>query len=105
MLTADGQGHFLTIGTINGITVRFLVDTGASLISMSGSDAKRLGLNYTAGQKGAVSTANGIVPAYRVKLDEVRIGDITLNNVDGVVHAGNALPVVLLGMSFSTAWK
>jgi aspartyl protease family protein len=100
VLTADGQGHFVTTAMINGISVRVLVDTGASLISMSSSEAKRLGINYTAGEKSATSTANGIVPAYRVKLDEVRLGDITINNVDGMVHASDNLPIVLLGMSF-----
>ena len=99
-LIADNQGHFVTTGTINGVTVRFLVDTGASLISMSSSEAKRLGINYTAGQKTVSSTANGVVPAYRVKLDEVRVGDVTLNNVDGMVHLGDTLPMLLLGMSF-----
>jgi aspartyl protease family protein len=46
------------------------------------------------------ATANGVVPAYKVKLDEVRIGDIVLNNVDALVHAGDNLPIALLGMSF-----
>lgn len=99
-LIADNQGHFVTTGTINGVTVRFLVDTGASLISMNSSDAKRLGINYTAGQKSVSSTANGVVPTYRVKLDEVRVGDVTLNNIDGMVHVGDTLPITLLGMSF-----
>ena len=99
-LIADSRGHFVTIGAINGITVRVLVDTGASLISMSSTEAKRLGINYTAGQKAFSSTANGVVPTYRVKLDEVRLGDVTLNNVDGMVHVGDNLPIVLLGMSF-----
>ncbi|MBI1991190.1 MAG: TIGR02281 family clan AA aspartic protease [Betaproteobacteria bacterium] len=99
-LLADSRGHFVTIAAINGITVRVLVDTGASLVSMSSSEAKRLGINYTAGQKAFTSTANGVVPTYRVKIDEVRIGDVTLNNVDGMVHVGDNLPIVLLGMSF-----
>ena len=99
-LIADSRGHFVTIGAINGITVRVLVDTGASLVSMSSTEAKRLGINYTAGQKALSSTANGLVPAYRVKIDEVRLGDVTLNNVDGMVHVGDSLPIVLLGMSF-----
>jgi len=99
-LLADSRGHFVTIAAINGITVRVLVDTGASLVSMSSSEAKRLGINYTAGQKAFSSTANGVVPTYRVKIDEVRIGDVTLNNVDGMVHVGDNLPIVLLGMSF-----
>ncbi len=99
-LIADGSGHFVTTGQINGRTVRFLVDTGATFISLSGVEARRLGINYLAGQKAAVSTANGVVPSYKVKLDEVRLGDVTLNNVDGMVHADDSLPIVLLGMSF-----
>ena len=100
VIIAYNQGHFVTGGTINGVSVRFLVDTGASLISMSSSEAQRLGINYTAGQRSVSSTANGVVPTYRVKLDEVRLGDVTLNNVDGMVHVGDKLPIVLLGMSF-----
>jgi aspartyl protease family protein len=100
VLAADAQGHFFTTGAINGGSVRFLVDTGASFISMSSADAKRLGIDYLKGERSFTSTANGVVPTYRVKLDEVRIGDVTLNNVDGMVHPGNALQFVLLGMSF-----
>jgi aspartyl protease family protein len=99
-LAADGSGHFVTTGQINGRSVRFLVDTGATFISLGASEAKRLGINYLQGQKGAVTTANGVVPSYKVKLDEVRVGDVTLNNVDGMVHADDSLPIVLLGMSF-----
>jgi aspartyl protease family protein len=99
-LIANSQGHFVTIGAINGVTVRVLVDTGASLVSMNSTEAKRLGINYTAGQKAFSSTANGVVPTYRVKIDEVRLGDVMLNNVDGMVHVGDSLPIVLLGMSF-----
>ena len=99
-LSADGGGHFIANGQINGRSVRFLVDTGATFISMSNSEAKRLGVNYLAGQRGAVSTANGVVPTYKVKLDEVRLGDVTINNVDGMVHTDDSLPIVLLGMSF-----
>ena len=100
VLTADSQGHFVATAMINGVSVRVLVDTGATLISMGSSEARRLGINYTAGEKSASSTANGVVPVYRVKLDEVRLGDITINNVDGMVHVSDKLPIVLLGMSF-----
>ena len=99
-LMADSRGHFISTGAINGMAVRFLVDTGASSVALSVSEAKRLGINYLAGAQGRVSTANGIVPAYRVKLDNVRVGDITLNNVDAVVVDGGGLSVALLGMSF-----
>ena len=99
-LIVDEKGHFVAAGAINGVAVRMLVDTGASLISMSSTDARRLGINYLAGEKASASTANGVVPTYRVKLDEVKLGEITLNNVDGMVLAGDNLPIVLLGMSF-----
>lgn len=98
-LVADAAGHFVTTGAINGVTVKFLVDTGASLISMGVGDARRIGINYLQGQPGLSSTANGVVQVYRVKLNTVRLGDITLNNVDAVVHGGD-MPWVLLGMSF-----
>jgi len=99
-LISDGNGHFITTGTINGATVRLMVDTGASLVSMGSDDAKRAGINYLAGQKVSVSTANGVVAGYRIKIDQVRLGDIALTNIDGLVTADVEQPVVLLGMSF-----
>ena len=99
-LTADTRGHFITTGSINGLSVRLMVDTGATTIALSTSEARRLGINYLAGTRGQGSTANGIVPVYRVKLDNVRVGDITLNNVDASVIDGAGLSVALLGMSF-----
>jgi aspartyl protease family protein len=100
ILTADARGHFITSGTINGITIQFLVDTGASAITLSSSDARRLGINYLAGSRALTQTANGVVPVYKVKLDAVRVGNVTANNVDAVIIEGNGLPVALLGMSF-----
>jgi aspartyl protease family protein len=99
VLTADGRGHFETLGTINGATVRFLVDTGASMISMGVDEARRIGINYLQGERGYSNTANGVARVYRVRLDTVKVGDITLNGVDGLVHEGS-MPFVLLGMTF-----
>jgi len=99
VLTADANGHFLTTGTINGTSVRFLVDTGASMISLGASDARRIGIDPDKGQPGAVMTANGQAVVSRVKLDIVRVGDIVLNNVDALVHQQD-MPITLLGMSF-----
>jgi aspartyl protease family protein len=100
VLTADSRGHFISTGAINGMAVRFMVDTGASTIALSIPEARRLGINYLAGTPGRASTANGVVQAYRVKLDSVRVGDITLNNVDAMVIDGGGLNIALLGMSF-----
>lgn len=99
ILTADERGHFVTSGTINGGTVQFLVDTGATMISIGRGDARRVGIDYLQGRRGMSNTANGMAPVYQVKVDTVRIGDITLNNVDALVHDQD-MPWVLLGMSF-----
>jgi len=99
-LTADPRGHFVVDGQVNGGAVRFLVDTGATSISLSSADATRLGIDYRKGQPGLMGTANGMVVVYRVKLDTVRVGDILINNVDGAVVEGNQMPFALLGMSF-----
>ncbi|MGL4409523.1 MAG: retropepsin-like aspartic protease family protein, partial [Zoogloea sp.] len=53
----------------------------------------------TQAQPASLQTANGVVQAWRVKLDTVQVGDVTLRNVDGIVH-GADMPFVLLGMSF-----
>ena len=99
VLTADFQGHFITTGSIDGTSARMVVDTGASMVSMGKDEAKRLGISYLNGERGRVSTANGVVPAYHVTLDTVRIGNLTLNQVDGLVQE-SSMPYVLLGMSF-----
>lgn len=100
VLAGDERGHFFANGQINGKSLRFLVDTGASMVSISAPFATSAGIDYTKGQLGVVNTANGQAPVYRVKLNTVKIGDITLHNVDGLVHQGAGLDVALLGMSF-----
>jgi aspartyl protease family protein len=98
-LQADARGHFLVQGQINGGTMRMLVDTGASMISFSAADARRLGIDYKKGRPTYVNTANGTVPAYHVMLNTVKVGDIVLNQVDALVQE-NELGFALLGMSF-----
>lgn len=98
-LMADGAGHYVTQGSINGMPVRLIVDTGATMVSMGMSDAKRLGIQYTKGERGLSTTANGTVAAYRIKLDTVKVGGIVMNQVDGIVQESD-MPFVLLGMSF-----
>lgn len=99
-LSPNGNGHYVTRGSINGASVRFLVDTGASMVSMDASHARRAGIDYLEGRKEFASTANGIAEVYVVKLDTVQVGNILLTNIDGIVHANTDMPVVLLGMSF-----
>jgi len=99
-LSPNGSGHYVTRGSINGASVRFLVDTGASMVSMDASHAHSAGIDYLEGRKTLASTANGVAEVYVVKLDSVQVGNILLTNIDGIVHANTDLPVVLLGMSF-----
>lgn len=105
-LQADSQGHFVSRGRINGIEVNLLVDTGATFVSLGRSDAKRIGLDYTKGGRGLTATANGTVPVWRMRLDTVELGGMTMHNVDASVHESE-LPLVLLGMSFlnRTQWQ
>lgn len=97
-LTADSQGHFWAQGRINGGVVRFLVDTGATMVALGRSDAQRLGVNFSRGERAASVTANGTVTTWRVRLDTVEIEGMRLHNVEAMVHE-NDLPVTLLGMS------
>lgn len=104
VLTAGSGGHFLTQGQVNGKSVSMMVDTGASMVSLSVADAERMGIGYKSGQAGRVSTANGVIQAWRIRLDSVRIGDVVVYGVDAVVSSGS-MPYVLLGNSFLTHFQ
>jgi aspartyl protease family protein len=98
-LTADARGHFAAPGSINGYPMSFMVDTGATTIAINAAEARRIGLDYKSGQAVGVSTAAGVVPAWRVTFNTVKVGGIMLNQVEGmVVETGLSVP--LLGMSF-----
>jgi aspartyl protease family protein len=98
-LTADSRGHFLTTGSINGATMQFLVDTGATFISLGAADARRARIDAAKGTPATTMTANGPIRVWRVKLNNVKVGGISLSDVDATVHEQD-MPVVLLGMSF-----
>ena len=92
---------FKTTGSINGYTVNFLVDTGASSIALNSNMAKRLGLQYKLkGDPTIVTTASGSVSAYSINLDRVKVGEIMLRNVAAVVIDGSEPSTPLLGMSY-----
>ena len=98
-LVPDSRGHYWAQGTVNGASIRFMVDTGATLVAISADEAKRAGVDYRAGRPIQISTANGNTTAYLVRLDKITIGDIVLHGVEASVHEGG-LGVALLGMSF-----
>ncbi|MEW6312762.1 MAG: TIGR02281 family clan AA aspartic protease [Pseudomonadota bacterium] len=97
-LSADSGGHFFVNGSINGAGIKFLVDTGASTVALSVNDAQRAGIRYQQGERTMMSTAGGVVPAWRVTLDTLTIDGITLNQIEGTVVSTN-MPFALLGMS------
>ncbi len=98
-LFADSAGHFFGNLFINHKSLKFVVDTGATTVAMSGADAKYAGIDYSKGQRGQATTANGVATFYAVKLNSLKIGDITLYDVDAMVLEGGFPEVVLLGMS------
>lgn len=104
VLAVGSGGHFFTQGQINGQVVQMVVDTGATAVSLSARDAQRMNINYRAGRPIQMSTANGVVPAWHVKLDSVRVGDVVVHGVDGVVSSGS-MPFVLLGNSYLSMFQ
>jgi aspartyl protease family protein len=99
VLTAGPGGHFVGNGQINGASMRFLVDTGASEVALSAQEADRIGLSYGSGERVLLSTANGQTIGYRVHLTTVRVGEVEVYNVRAIVSAA-PMPFVLLGNSF-----
>lgn len=99
VLTADSRGHFFSEGSINNRPAQFMVDTGASVVALGEGEAQRLGLDYKKGRRVQVATANGAAPAYLFKIDQLRLGDVTVYGVDAVVSP-SAMPAILLGNSF-----
>jgi aspartyl protease family protein len=99
VLKADGRGHFVERGQINGKTMLYMVDTGASSVSIGRPDAERMGLPFLRGQPVRLRTANGETQGWQLRLDSVRIGDVEVHGVDAVVSP-QAMPFVLLGNSF-----
>jgi aspartyl protease family protein len=94
------NGMYLTQGAVNGYSVDFLVDTGASAIALNAKTAKRLGLEYINKPQINVKTASGITSAYSVQLDLVQVGEIKLHNIEAMIIDGEEPKRALLGMSF-----
>ncbi|BCJ92042.1 hypothetical protein IZ6_27770 [Terrihabitans soli] len=101
MLSADQRGHFETSVTVNGRPLKALVDTGATVVALTYEDARSLGL-VRPGDRYEIKlqTANGTAGAKKVTLNSVRLGGISLSNVEAIVAQEGALAVNLLGMSF-----
>lgn len=104
VLSAGSGGHFFANGQINGRTALMMVDTGATGIGISMADADRMGIDYKSGRPMQISTANGVMQGWRIKLASVQIGDVIVREVDAGVATG-AMPYVLLGNSFLSRFQ
>ena len=99
VLPAGRGGHFTSAGMINGRSVQFMVDTGATVVALSQAEAERIGLDYRNAPRAMTQTANGAVPVHRVSLNAVRIGEVEVHNIEAIVMPAQ-MPYVLLGNSF-----
>jgi aspartyl protease family protein len=100
-LWPDGSGMYFVAGSINGVPVKFLVDTGATSVAMNSNEARRLGISYRLkGEQGAVETASGVARAWSVQLNSVKVGELQLTGVQAVVIDGDMPREVLLGNTF-----
>lgn len=104
VLRAGSGGHFMAEGSINGAAALFMVDTGATAVSLSIADAERMGINYRNGRPVQMQTANGVIVGYLVVLDRVRIGSVEIGGVAATV-AERDMPYVLLGNSFLSRFQ
>ena len=96
-LVSNVQGHFVASGHINGQPVDFMLDTGATDVSIPADLAKRLKLEEGFGV--TLSTANGLSQGYRTRIERLQLGDIVLHDVRALVAPGLHGDQVLLGMS------
>ncbi len=105
--TVGTQAHLISSGGIYSVTgsidqqlAEFVVDTGASYVTMSPQNAKRLGLDYSNAQKVMVNTAKGKTTAHVFNIKSVRVGGIELRNVQAAVVHEFESNRILLGLSF-----
>lgn len=98
VLKRNRPGHYLAPGYINGQAVNFLLDTGATDVSVPEAVAEAAGLKK--GRRSMVTTANGVIPVYQTNLNSVQLGGITLQNIRASINPHMGENVVLLGMSF-----
>ena len=98
-LYANRSGMFMTGGRINGQTTKFMVDTGATYVALSSTEADKLNLEFKSAPKVKLQTANEVASGWLINLESVKVGEIQVPQVKAVVMEGDT-PHVLLGMSF-----
>jgi aspartyl protease family protein len=105
-IARDRQGHYVTQAKLNGRAVDVLVDTGATLVAINETTARRLGIRLQAEDfRYRVRTANGTTEAAQAMIGEIAIGRIVIRDVPALVSRDKALSTTLLGMSFLNKLK
>lgn len=107
-ISKGAAGHYWVTGSVNGHSVPFMVDTGATTIAMNARQAQRLGIDFkTKGNPVMVSTASGTEKAWRIYLNSVKLGGIEVLGVDAMVLDSEFPRDALLGMSFLSrvSWR
>lgn len=100
-LPSDRQGHFNGQFRFNGVRLEALVDTGATVVAINRSTARRIGIPLSAGDfRHEVNTANGRAKAAAVVIDRLEIGRIHMNRIEAVVLEDESLRGILIGMNF-----
>lgn len=97
LLTANRQGHYVGTLKLNGQNVDFLLDTGATMVAVSGEVARRAGMKQ--GRAYQTATANGITTVYQSQIDQLQLGDIVLTNLNASIVPNLTGSEILLGMS------
>ena len=100
LLGREPNGHFISAGRINNRWVEFMVDTGATSVTLNSFTAEQLGIDYQGAPQVAVGTAQGNTVAYQVILSSVAVGDVLLSNVSAFVIEGRFPQTILLGNTF-----
>ena len=101
VIATDDKGHFIAAARMNGVRLQVLVDTGATMVALNESTARKLGIRLSNSDfKYKLNTANGVAEAALAKIDRIEIGRVKVNNVKATISRDSALNVVLLGMTF-----
>ncbi|WFP65054.1 MULTISPECIES: TIGR02281 family clan AA aspartic protease [unclassified Mesorhizobium] len=101
LVNADERGHFTSAFKLNGRQIDGMIDTGATLVAINTSTARRIGISLNQSDfSQQVNTANGAIKAAVVTVDHLQIGKISIDNVQAVVLDDRALQTNLIGMSF-----
>jgi aspartyl protease family protein len=96
-LVRAGDGHFYADALVNGATIHFMVDTGASMVALTPADAQRAGISLPS-ERATARSAGGEVTVIPVTVDRIAIGPLEARDVRGAV--ADQLPISLLGQSF-----